>query len=183
MANPHDGLEAPSPWIARWAPLVAPGGRVLDVACGSGRHARFFAGRGHPVMAVDRDATAVARLAGTSGVETRIADLEGAPWPLGRAEFDAVVVANYLSRPLFPRLCGALRPGGLLIYETFMQGNQRYGRPSNPEFLLAPGELLDLIAGVLTPVAFEQGVVSTPKPAAIQRLCAARAAPDAVFLT
>jgi SAM-dependent methyltransferase len=183
MANPHDGLETPSSWIARWAPLVAPGGRVLDVACGSGRHTRFFAGRGHPVLAVDRDATAVARLAGTSGVETRIADLESAPWPFGHAEFDAVVVANYLSRPLFPHLCGALRTGGLLIYETFMQGNQRFGRPSNPEFLLAPGELLDLIAGTLTPVAFEQGVVSTPKPAAIQRLCAARAAPDAVFLT
>lgn len=183
MANPHDDLAAPSAWIARWATLVPTGGRVLDVACGSGRHARFFAGRGHPVVAVDRDATAVARLAGTSGVETRIADLEGAPWPLGQAGFDAVVVANYLSRPLFPHLCGALRPGGILIYETFMQGNQRFGRPSNPEFLLAPGELLDLIAGDLTPVAFEQGVVSTPKPAAIQRLCAARAAPETVFLT
>jgi SAM-dependent methyltransferase len=182
MVNPHDGLVIPSPWIARWAPLVATGGRVLDVACGSGRHARFFAGRGHPVTAVDRDAAAVGRLAGTSGVEARIADLEATPWPFGHAEFDAVVVTNYLSRPLFPHLCGALRPGGLLIYETFMLGNERFGRPSNPDFLLAPGELLELIAGALTPVAFEQGVVSTPKPAAIQRLCAARAAPEAVFL-
>lgn len=182
MTDTHD-IATPSPWIARWAPLVAAGGRVLDVACGSGRHARYFAGRGHAVLAVDRDADALARLAATPGIEVRIADLEGAPWPFEESSFDAVVVANYLSRPLFPHILGALRPRGILIYETFMRGNERFGRPSNPDFLVAPGELLDRIAGILTPVAFEQGVVSAPKPAAIQRLCAARAAPDAVFLT
>lgn len=182
MTGPH-GTEMPSAWIARWAPLVAAGGRVLDVASGAGRHSRYFAGRGHEVLAVDRDADALARLAGIPGVETRVADLEGAPWPFAGEVFDAVVVVNYLSRPLFPHLLAALGPGGVLIYETFMRGNERFGRPSNPDFLLAPGELLDRIAGTLTPVAFEQGVVSTPKPAAIQRLCAARAAPDAVFLT
>jgi SAM-dependent methyltransferase len=182
MASPHD-IEAPSAWIARWAPLVVAGGRILDVACGSGRHARYFAGRGHPVVAVDRDAGALARLEGEPGVETREADLERAPWPFDAGSFDAVIVANYLSRPLFPDLLAALRPGGVLIYETFMRGNERFGRPSNPDFLLAPGELLDRIAGTLALVAFEQGVVSAPKPAVIQRLCAARAAPDAVFLT
>ncbi len=181
MTNMHE-IETPSPWIARWAPLVAAGGRVLDVACGTGRHARYFAGRGHTVMAVDRDADALTRLAGTPGIETRVADLEGAPWPLAEAVFDAVIVANYLSRPLFPYLLRALAPGGVLIYETFMRGNERFGRPSNPDFLLAPGELLERTAGELTPVAFEQGVVSDPKPAAIQRLCAVRAAADGVFL-
>jgi SAM-dependent methyltransferase len=135
------------------------------------------------VMAVDRDAGALAGLEGTPGVETRLADLEGAPWPFEGAVFDAVVVANYLCRPLFPHLLAAIRPGGVLIYETFMRGNERFGRPSNPDFLLAPGELLERVAGSLTPIAFEQGVVWAPKPAAIQRLCAARAAPDAVFLT
>lgn len=182
MTNTHD-VATPSPWIVRWAPLVAAGGRVLDVACGSGRHARYFAARGHTVMAVDRDADVLVGLEGIAGVEARVADLEGMPWPFEAGVFGAVVVANYLSRPLFPHLLAALGPGGVLIYETFMQGNERYGRPSNPDFLLAPDELIDRIAGTLTLVAFEQGVVSVPKPAAIQRLCAARTALDAVFLT
>jgi SAM-dependent methyltransferase len=182
MTTSHD-IDMPSPWIVRWAPLIAVGGRILDVACGSGRHARYLAGRGHSVVAVDRDAEALARVEGIPGVATRVADLEGGPWPFEAAGFDAVIVANYLWRPLFPHLLAAIRPSGVLIYETFMRGNERFGRPSNPDFLLAPGELLDRIAGALTPVAFEQGVVSTPKPAAIQRLCAARADPDAVFLT
>ena len=175
--------DTPSAWVVRWAPLIVAGGEVLDVACGAGRHARYLARRGHRVTAVDRDAAALGKLAQIPGIEARAADLERDPWPFEAAAFDAVIVANYLSRPLFPHLLAALRPGGILIYETFMRGNERFGRPSNPDFLLAPGELLDRIAGALTPVAFEQGVVSAPKPAAIQRLCAARAAPDAVFLT
>jgi SAM-dependent methyltransferase len=182
MTSPHD-IDAPSPWVTRWASLVSRGGQVLDVACGSGRHARYFAERGHPVIAVDRDAEAVAGLANVVGVEARVADLEHGAWPFAEASFDAVVVVNYLHRPLFRHLLAALRPGGILIYETFMLGNERFGRPSNPDFLLAQGELLAQTARVLTPVAFEQGRVAAPKPAVIQRLCAARAAADAVFLT
>jgi len=181
-ASGHD-LATPSAWVVRWAPLVPPGGRVLDVACGTGRHARHFAGRGHTVLAVDRDAEALRQLEGVAGIETRLADLEGMPWPCEPAGFDAVVVANYLSRPLFPHLVAALRPGGVLIYETFMQGNERFGRPSNPDFLLAPGELRERVAGMLVPVAFEEGVVSAPRPAVVQRLCAVRTAEGAAFLS
>jgi SAM-dependent methyltransferase len=165
----HD-LEAPSEWVRRWARLVRPGGRVLDVACGAGRHARFLAGLGLRVLGVDRDPGA---LAGVAGVELRVADLEGGPWPLGDERFDGVVVTNYLHRPLFPRLVEALAPGGVLIYETFALGNERYGRPSNPDFLLQPNELLER-ARALRPVAFEQGAVARPKPAVVQRLCAVR---------
>jgi SAM-dependent methyltransferase len=181
MSNPHD-LDAPSAWVTRWAPLVSKGGQVLDVACGSGRHARYLAGRGHPVIAVDRDKEALARLANVSGVEVRAADLEADAWPFAKASFDAVIVVNYLHRPLFQHLRAALRPGGVLIYETFMIGNERFGRPSNPDFLLAHGELLARTARTLTAVAFEQGQVKVPRPAVVQRLCAARATPDAVFL-
>jgi SAM-dependent methyltransferase len=182
MTNPHD-LDAPSAWVTRWAPLVSKGGRVLDIACGSGRHARYFAARGHPVIGVDRDEEALARMANVSGVEARVADLEADAWPFAKASFDAVIVVNYLHRPLFHHLRDALRPGGVLIYETFMIGNERFGRPANADFLLAQGELLARTARTLTPVAFEQGQVKEPRPAVVQRLCAARAAPDTVFLT
>jgi SAM-dependent methyltransferase len=182
MTNSH-AIDAPSAWVTRWASLVSAGGQVLDVACGTGRHARYFAGRGHPVTAVDRDAEAVAGLANVSGVEGRVADLEADTWPFAEATFDAVIVVNYLHRPLFQHLTAALRPGGVLIYETFMVGNERFGRPSNPDFLLAQGELLARTARTLTPVAFEQGRVAAPKPAVVQRLCAARAAADTVFLS
>ena len=159
----------------RWAPLIAPGGVVLDLACGAGRHARLLAGRGHPVVAADRDREALADLAGTPGIEPVYADLEkGAPWPLGTRRFAAIVVCNYLHRPLFPQLAAALADGGVLIYETFAAGNERYGRPSNPQFLLQPAELLDAFRRLLSVVAFEQGRVARPKPAVIQRLCALR---------
>jgi len=169
----HD-VGAPSEWVVRWAPLIAARGRVLDLACGLGRHARWLAGRGLEVLAVDRDPAARAALEGVAGVEVRIADLEGAPWPFEPEEFDALVVANYLHRPLFPRLLEALRPEGVLIYETFAAGNERYGKPSNPDFLLQPNELLDRTRALRT-VAFEQGRVERPKPAVIQRICAVRA--------
>ena len=160
----HASLETPSPWILRWAPLVAQG-PVLDVASGGGRHARVFAARGLEVVAVDRDAQNI------PGVRFVQADLEGGrPWPFAGQRFGAIVVTNYLHRPLLPLIAGALAEGGVLIYETFMAGNERYGKPSNPDFLLRPGELLQAF-GALTVVAFEQG--DTGK-ALVQRICAVR---------
>lgn len=173
-ASAHHDTE-PSDWVRRFAHLVPQRARVLDVAAGSGRHARFFAARGAQVTAVDRDAAAMAALDGVEGVSARVADLEGAPWPLGDARFDAVVVTNYLHRPLLAQLRGALDCAGVLLYETFAQGNEAYGRPSNPAFLLAPGELL-VWAAQPTPlivVAFEQGLVRLPgRLAVMQRLAA-----------
>ena len=170
----HHELTAPSAWVVRWADRIPAGGRVLDVACGSGRHARFLAARGHPVEAVDRDPDAVARLAGLPGIVPRCADLEGGPWPYGGDTFAGIVVIHYLHRPLFPNLLEAIAPGGVLIYETFATGNERYGRPSNPAFLLKPGELLEVVRGRLEVVAYEALEVSDPKPAVLQRICAMR---------
>jgi SAM-dependent methyltransferase len=174
MPPGHAYPQEPSDWVRRFAPLIRPGGEVLDLACGAGRHARWFAARGHAVDAVDRDPDCIGGLAGVSGVRSLAADLEGALWPyLGRS-WDGIVVANYLHRPLFPILIGSLRPGGVLIWETFMLGNERFGRPSNPDFLLRPGELLRVVEGALTVIAFEQGEVAAPKSAVVQRLCALR---------
>lgn len=158
MTRTHDS-SVPSPWIARFAPLIADGARVLDVAAGRGRHARFFASRGAHVVAVDRDPDALAHVADAANVETRIADLEGAPWPFAAARFDAIVVVHYLHRALFAPLLDALKDDGALLYDTFAAGNERFGRPANPAFLLEPGELLERVADRLTVVAFEQGVV------------------------
>lgn len=167
-------LATPSAWVVRWADRIPAGGRVLDLACGSGRHARYFATRGHPVEAVDRDPAMLATLAAVPGVATRCADLEGEPWPYEGRRFAGVIVANYLHRPLFPHLLGALDGGGVLIYETFAAGNERLGRPSNPAFLLKPGELLDAVRGRLRVIAFEDLEVSEPRPAMVQRICAMR---------
>lgn len=158
----------PSPWVTRWAPLI-PKGTVLDLASGSGRHARFLASLGYSVTAVDREAQEL------ESVRFIQADLEdGSPWPLPGERFQGIVVANYLYRPLLPLLNDSLAAGGVLIYETFMLGNERYGKPSNPAFLLRPGELWQSFGG-LHLIAFEQGRVAQPKPAMIQRLCAVRA--------
>jgi SAM-dependent methyltransferase len=174
----HSPAEPPSPWLVRFSPLVRVGGTVLDLACGAGRHARYLAGRGLRVEAVDRDASAIAALDGTPGVSTRIADLEGGPWPYGGRTFDAVVVTRYLHRPLFGPILAALADGAVLVYDTFMRGQQRLGRPSRPEFLLEPGELLSAFAA-LTVIAFEQGRVESTPPAVVQRICAVRAADPA----
>jgi len=163
----HAPTELPSDWVVRWAPLVVRG-PVLDVACGGGRHARLFAARGLEVVAVDRDPQSID---GVTFVQANLED--GSPWPFAGRRFAAIVVTNYLHRPLFSTFEQSLEQGGTLIYETFMLGNERFGRPSNPAFLLRPGELLEAFRD-LTPVAFEQGVVERPKPAAIQRLCARR---------
>jgi SAM-dependent methyltransferase len=133
----------PSDWVLRWAPLLAPAAHVLDVACGHGRHTRWLAAAGHAVTAVDRDATQLGPLAGLA--VTLQADLEADPWPLTGRRFDAVVVTNYLWRPLFPALKAAVAPGGLLIYETFALAQAALGRPRRPEFLLRPGELIDVL--------------------------------------
>ncbi|WP_211101323.1 class I SAM-dependent methyltransferase [Niveispirillum sp. SYP-B3756] len=165
-----------SAWVARFTPLIGAGARVLDVACGGGRHLRHFLDRGCAVTGVDIDLRGVADLEGRPWVTLRGLDLEnGNPWPAELTGFDAIIVTHYLHRPLLPSLAGALRPGGFLIYETFAMGNQRHGRPSSPGFLLRNGELLGLaVAEGLQVVAFEQGEVSSPKAAVIQRLCARR---------
>lgn len=170
----HHHIEEPSAWVCRWAEYVPPGGRVLDLACGSGRHARWLAARGHTVEAVDRDAAALAELASAPDITTRCADLEGGPWPYAGETFAGIVVVNYLHRPLFPHLLAALAAGGALIYETFAAGNERYGRPANPNFLLRPGELLDVVRGSLRVIAYEDLFVSEPRPAMMQRICAVR---------
>lgn len=150
--------------MVRWAPLIVRG-PVLDVASGAGRHARLFAARGLEVVAVDREAHAI------PGVRFVQADLEdGGPWPFAGQRFGGIVVTNYLHRPLFGHLAAALDEGGALIYETFMLGNERFGKPSNPDFLLRPGELLQAF-GALTLVAFEQGVSEN---AVVQRICVIR---------
>ena len=164
------GVLAPSPWIVRWAHLIAPRGTVLDVAAGGGRHARWLATRGHRVTAIDRDADAMAALA--DAAETVTADIENGAWPLGGRSFDAVVVTNYLWRPLFPALRAALAPGGVLLYETFAVGNETVGRPSRPEFLLGHGELLTAAEG-LRIVAYEDGFLADPERF-VQRLAAVR---------
>lgn len=164
-----------SAWIEQWAHEVEAGAAVLDVASGNGRHARYFAQRGHPVLALDRDAAALASLDGIAGITSRVADLEQAAWPLQPNEkFAAVVVTNYLHRPLFPWLLDALAPSGVLLYETFAAGNERFGRPSNPAFLLKPGELLDAVSGKLRVIAYQDGFVSHPRASCVQRICAVR---------
>jgi len=163
----------PSPWLLRWAHLLPAGGRVLDLACGSGRHLRWLAGQGFAVTGVDRDAAALAAsqdLAAAGRAELLCADLEAGPWPLGERRFDAVVVTHYLWRPLWPRLLDALAPGGVLLYETFAAGNETVGKPSRPDFLLQPGELLLRCAG-LRVVAYEDGFLDAP-PRFVQRVVA-----------
>jgi len=175
----HEALE-PSPWIRRWSALLPPGARVLDVACGSGRHLAWLGAGGHRVCGVDRDAAALEAARGRPGgaaAELLHADLESAPWPLPGRRFDAVIVTNYLWRPLLPTLVASVAPGGLLLYETFAVGNETVGRPSNPDFLLRPGELLDAVRGALRVVAYEDGFLAPP-PRFVQRI-AARREPEA----
>lgn len=165
----HADLPA-SPWIQRWTPLLPPGATVLDLACGQGRHMRWFHARGHAVTGVDRDRQALDSLQDLG--ERLCADLENGPWPLPGRQFDAVVVTHYLWRPLWQRLLDSVAPGGLLLYETFAQGNEAFGRPSRPDFLLAPGELLQVCAG-WDIVAYEQGLLRQPDRV-VQRIAARR---------
>ncbi|WP_286162363.1 class I SAM-dependent methyltransferase [Methylobacillus flagellatus] len=166
---------APSGWVTQHAQHIRAGGHVLDLACGSGRHARWLAAQGWQVDAVDRDHDALASLAGAENIRVLHADLENAPWPYDSL-FDGIVVTRYLHRALFPQLTAALAPGGVLIYETFMRGHEQYGRPTNPDFLLMPDELLKVFESSLQVLAFEQGLLQTTPSAMLQRICAQRAA-------
>ena len=172
----HSHLDAPSPWVVRFASLVAKGGRVLDVACGAGRHSRFFASMGHDVDAVDLDISEF--VAVPASIRVMQADIETGRWPYEGKEFAGVVVTNYLHRPLMATLIACVAPGGVFIYETFASGNERYGRPTRKEFLLEPGELLEWVRGQLQVVAFEDVYVDSPKPARVQRIAAIRAAKE-----
>lgn len=164
-----------SPWVALHMVKIPRIGRVLDLACGSGRHSRLLAEAGYSVLAVDQNADALAGLSGVQGVKAVQHDLEGEVWPLGNELFSGIVVTNYLWRPRLPDLLNQLASGGVVIYQTFMLGNEAYGKPSNPDFLLRPGELRQHIAEAgLRELAFEEGFVASPKPAMVQSICAVR---------
>ncbi|QHE88828.1 class I SAM-dependent methyltransferase [Hydrogenophaga sp. BPS33] len=175
--QPAQPLHPPSSWIQRWHHLAAPGGRVLDVACGPGRHLYWLHAQGHPVTGVDRSPEAIASTLPLAQAGARIvqADIENGPWPFEDERFDLVVVTNYLWRPLLPTLRNSLADGGVLLYETFASGNETVGKPSRPDFLLQPGELLQAFTG-LHVVAYEDGFCDRPERF-VQRLAAVRKRP------
>lgn len=167
------GAQAPSAWITRFAHLARPQGDVLDIACGLGRHMRLFHAQKHHVTGIDKSQEAIDSVANLG--QAIQADIEGGPWPLPDRQFDAVIVTHYLWRPLWPQILASVKPGGMLLYETFGQGNEAYGKPSRPDFLLAPGELLQVCQG-WTIVAYEHGVLHQPDRV-MQRIAAIK--PDA----
>lgn len=170
-------IPEPSPWVRRFAAAIAPGATALDLACGSGRHARLLLAAGHPVLLVDRDLSRVADLRGRPDATFLEADLEGAPWPLHGQRFGAAIVTNYLWRPILPRIVETVAPGGLLLYETFALGNERFGRPRNPDHLLRPGELVETVRGRLDILAYGQVTLGPPRPAVVQHIAARRPGP------
>ncbi len=174
-AAKHAATTEASAWVQRFASLVPAGGEVLDLACGGGRHSRLFLDLGYPVLALDRDLSRLNDLISRDNFSTQQHDLEdGRAFPLAPESFAGTIVTNYLYRPILPDIVQSVAPGGILIYETFARGNERFGRPSNPDFLLKPGELLDAVAKGFQVLAYEDLIVDLPKPAAIQRICARR---------
>lgn len=165
--------DKPLNWVTRFAPLISSGGTALDLACGNGRHSFLLTKLGFSLTAVDRNTTAISKAKQADNIELIEADLEdGSPWPLADRQFDGIVVTNYLHRPLFPTILASLKENGVLIYETFSLGNEKFGRPTNPDFLLKPGELLKVCSEHLRIVAYEEGLDNNPAPAVKQRLCA-----------
>ncbi len=173
MSTQHTATTPPSPWVVNYADRVNDGSDILDLACGRGRHTRFFLERGCRVMAIDLNIEGLSDLMGDPGLAVLEVDLENGPWPIGNAEFDAVVVTNYLWRPLFPRIRDAVRAGGLVIYETFAEGNERFGKPSNPDYLLKEGELNDWFSDWKV-LGYEHTEETDPRPAMVQRICAVK---------
>lgn len=167
-------VNQPTRWVRQHAGRISAGARVLDLAAGRGRNTRYFLARGHPVTAVDIDVSGLADIADAPRLEIVAADLEGAPWPLGGRRFAGVVVTNYLWRPLLRSIVAAVDRGGVLIYDTFALGNARFGKPSNPDFLLRPNELLQAAGAALTVLAYRHGPVRTPRPAIRQMIVARR---------
>jgi SAM-dependent methyltransferase len=172
--RPADTTIPPSPWVTRWSPLIKEDCTVLDVAAGNGRHTRFLREKGFRVVTSDIDTSGLNDLTGDPYIEIVAADLEIAPWPFAGKLFGGIVVTNYLHRPHFPLLISVLASGGVLIFETFGQGNEQLGRPRNPDFLLKPGELLEAFAPHLHIVAYEHGEERAPRPAVRQRICAVK---------
>lgn len=171
--EPTHGQTAPSPWVLRFSEQIPAGGEVIDIACGAGRHGRVFLESGHPVTFVDVDTEALDDLGGRDDVAIIETDLETEGfWPFTGHAYAGVIVTNYLWRPILPAIIDLVGPGGMLIYETFAVGNEAFGKPSNPDYLLKPDELRDAVDGKLEIVEFEQVEVETPKPAVIQHIAA-----------
>lgn len=174
MSVSHDANLEASLWVRRFANLIPKPGLVLDLACGAGRHSRYLSSMAYSIVAVDKDVGLIEAHADTR-ISPQKLDLELDDWPLAGSEFDGIVVTNYLYRPHLDQLPLMLTDGGILIYETFAQGNEQYGKPSNPNFLLKTGELLALASRhQLKVLAYEDIYVDSPKPALMQRICAVK---------
>jgi SAM-dependent methyltransferase len=174
-SNEIAAMIPPSPWVVRYLAQLPANGQILDLACGGGRHVRWLVTQNRRVLAVDRDRSALAGLQALPGVTVLAADLESGDWPLAGQCFAGIIVTNYLWRPRLPDICALLAPGGVLIYETFMVGNEAYGKPSNPDFLLRSQELREVAkVACLREIAFDEGYAETPKPALRQAICAVR---------